>query len=318
MREPPAPKRQSMYRMITGVVSPRKLILQAVFWVLGLALLGWIIYRALQTGDWEKLASADPLLIVALLGCTVISAILNGTAFWVTIQSVRRVRWTDMQLLNLVGNMLNYAPVRLGAIARIMYHHRVDRLGLLQIGAWFTLIAYILALGVGACLLATLIYDQFDLVWIMLVVGQMVLGAAATQMLIGHPLIVKHGRGIDRMARDHRALWGLVVLRLADIAAFTGRMAIALLILDIHLPISHIVVLAVVALASSLIPFGRVGFREFCVAIVAARLGTSADDVALPWEQLALIESAGEALIFLPAGTLALLWYRKRWRETEA
>jgi hypothetical protein len=304
-----------MLQTIMGMVSPRKLLMQALFWVIGLGLLAWIIVRAMETGDWSKLASADPLLIVMLLGCTVISALLNGTAFWIAIQSVRRVRWHDMQLLNLVGNMLNYAPIRLGAIARIIYHHRVDRLGLLQIGAWFAIIAYILALGVGSCLLATLIYDQFDVIWVMLVLGQVVLGALATQVVVGHPLIVKHGRGIDRMARDHRALWGLVILRLADIAAFTGRMAAALMILDIHLPLAHIVVLGVVALASSLIPFGRVGFREFCVAIVAARLGTTADDVAVPWEQLALVESAGEALVFLPLGILAMLWYRKRWRE---
>lgn len=304
-----------MLRSITGLLSPRKLVMQAIFWIIGLALLGWIVYRAIQTGDWNKIAAADPLLIVALIGCTVFSSLLNGTAFWVTIQSVRRVRWTDMQLLNLVGNMLNYAPIRLGALARVVYHHRVDRLGLLQIGAWFALIGYILALGVGSCLLATLIYDQFDLIWVMLVIGQMILGGIATQVIVGHPLIVQHGRGIDRMARDHRALWGLIVLRIVDIAAFTGRMAIALHMLDIHLPLSHVVVLAVVALASSLIPFGRVGFREFCVAIVAARLGSTADDVTLPWEQLALIESAGEAILFIPAGIVAMLWYRKRWRE---
>ena len=304
-----------MLRSITGTVSPRKLAMQAIFWVIGLALLAWIIQRALQNGDWGKLAAADPALIVVLLGCTVASAVINGTAFWVTIQSIRRVRWVDMQLLNLAGNMLNYAPVRLGALARVVYHHRVDRLSLLQIGAWFGLIGYVLALGVGSCLLATVIYDRFDLVWVLLVVSQMALGGIATQLVVGHPLIVAHGRGIDRMARDHRAMWGLIILRLADIAAFTGRMAAALYILEIHLPLAHIVVLAVVALASSLIPFGRVGFREFCVAIVAARLGAASSDVDLPWEQLALVESAGEALVYIPAGILAMIWYRRRWRE---
>jgi hypothetical protein len=30
-------------------------------------------------------------------------------------------------------------------------------------------------------------------------------------------------------------------------------------------------------------------------------------------QALALVESAGEALVFIPLGALALLWYRKRW-----
>lgn len=298
-----------------GMLTPRKIILQVIFWLIGLALLGWIIWRAIETGDWDRLATAEPAMIAALLGCTVLSSFLNGMTFWLTIRSVRRVGFGDMQLLNVVANMLNYAPVRAGAIARVVFHHRVDQLGLLQIGAWFAMIGYVLVLGVGSCLLATLVYDRFDLIWLLLVIGQMILGGLVTQVVVGHPLIIRHGRGIDRMIRDHRALWGAVVLRLVDIGAFTGRMAAAMAILGIHLPVTHIIVLALVALASSLIPFGRVGFREFCVAAAAARLGTLSEDVTVPWAQLALVESAGEAIVFIPLGAVAMLWYRRRWRQ---
>ena len=90
-------------------------------------------------------------------------------------------------------------------------------------------------------------------------------------------------------------------------------MAIALSILKISLPGSHIVVLAIVALASSLIPFGRLGFREFCVALTAHRLSMLQSDVEVEMNALALIESAGEMLVFIPLGAIALLWYRKRW-----
>jgi hypothetical protein len=33
------------------------------------------------------------------------------------------------------------------------------------------------------------------------------------------------------------------------------------------------------------------------------------------WAQLALIESAGEAIVAIPAGLAAVPWFRKRWRE---
>jgi hypothetical protein len=286
------------------------------FWLIGLALLAWIVRGAVRHGDWERVLAADARLIALLLGCTVASWLINAATFWVTIQSIRRVRLHDMAMLNLAANLLNYAPIRAGAIARVLYHHRVDRLGLLQIGGWFALLGYLVALSIAACFIATLLWDRFDLVWVALVAGQMVLGALAAQVIAGHRLIVRHGRGIDRILHDHRAIWSAVALRLADIAAFAGRMWAALLILGIHLPPTHAVALAMVALAASLVPFGRVGFREFAVGLVAARLGAMAD-IELPWEQLALIESAGEAIFFIPAGALALLWYRKRWREAK-
>ena len=300
------------------LLTPQRLAIQIFFWLVGLALLGWIIREAVLTGDWQRLWNAEWWLVAMLLGCTVLSWVLNGATFWITIQPLKRVRLYDMLALNLVGNMLNYAPIRAGAIARILYHHRVDRLGLLQIGAWFAMIGYVLALGVFSCFIAFFVWPSFDMIWVVLVLGQMAMGALATRAIAGHPLVVKHGRGVDRLFRNHRSLWGAAVLRVIDIAAFSGRMWAALLIVGITLPMAHVVVLAMVALAASMIPFGRVGFREFCVAIVAARLGEMAGIGDVPWEQLALIESAGEAIFFVPMGILAMRWYRRRWREAGA
>ncbi len=305
---------QPTIRIADALGGPRKIALQALFWCVGLGLLGWIVYRAYEYGDWSRLWHAKPLHIFMLIGCTVLSWVLNGATFWITIQPLRRVRMYDMLMLNLVGNMLNYAPIRAGAIARVLYHHRVDRLELLQIGAWFAMIGYVLLLGIASCVVAWLVRGDFDPIWAALVLGQIALGALATRALAGHPLVMKHGRGIGRLLRDHRALWGAAVLRVIDIAAFTGRMFAALLILEITLPTEHVIVLAMVALASSLIPFGRVGFREFCVAVVAARLGAMESVGDVPWEQLALVESAGEAIFYVPAGIFALRWYRRKWR----
>jgi len=316
-----ASERPSSPTSIRDLLSPRKALFQVICWLVGIGLLVWIVLRALETGDWSKVAQADPLALTILLGCTALSLVLNGTTFWVTFPRFatdRRIGWVDMQMLNLAGNLLNYAPVRLGAVARIIYHHRIDKLGLLQIGAWFAVIAYILALGIGSCLLATLIHDRFDWVWVMLVLAQMVAGTIAAQVIVSHRLIRRYGQGVDAVLHDARGIWSAVALRIADIGAYAGRMGAALYILGIHLPLSHVIVLAIVALAASLIPFGRMGFREFCVAIAGARLGELTTDDAIPWEQLALIESAGEAIIFIPGGLIGLYWYRKRWREADA
>ncbi len=294
------------------------MLLQLAGFSVGIALLVWVIQNAAANGQWEKVFHTDPKLFVALISFSLASSFLNGSTFWITVQPIKRLQFWHMQWLNLAGNMLNYAPIRLGAISRVLYHVHVDRLTLLQITAWFGMILYILMLGVGSCVLATLARPSIDWIWAAMVVGQMILGGLFTRFFVGHPLIVKHGRGIDRMLSEHRPLWGAMILRLADIGAFTGRMAVALMILDITLPYSNIIILALVAFLAQLIPFGRLGFREFCVAVAATRLGEYSGAISenVPWEQLALIESAGEAIVFIPGGALALLWYRKRWRES--
>jgi len=299
------------------VLTPRRIAIELLGSTVGLGLLGWIIYKAAGQQGWGRILDAEPWLIAALLGCTVASTIINGAQFWVTGRPIAPLRFLDMQWLNMTGNLLNYAPVRLGAIARVAYHMRIDRLGLLQITAWFGMIGYILMLGVGACILATLVRPAIDVAWGLLVVGQMVLGGLLTRVLVGHPLIVKHGRGIDRMLSEPAPLWGAITLRLIDLAAFAGRMAAALMILGITLPGADIVILGLVAFVAQLIPFGRLGFREFAVAYAARWLSAQGADTAgaFPWEQLALVESAGEAIIYIPGGAIALVWYRRKWKN---
>lgn len=300
------------------LLTPRRIMIQIAGWVIGLGLLALIIHGAAGK-DWSKITHADPRLIAGLLGCTVVSSILNGTTFWITIQPLRPVRWRDMQLLNIVANMLNYAPVRLGAVARIMYALRVDRLHLLEVGAWFAMISYVLFLGVSACLLATFVRKDIDWIWLAIVAGQMIVGGAIARFMAGNPLmaplLARHGRGIDQMVIHRQGLWGAIVLRLLDLSAYCGRMVAALAILDIHLPASDVVKLALVAFAASLMPIGKVGFREFCVAAVAANMQATVGNTAI-WDQLALLESAGEALVFIPLGAVALLWFRKRWAQS--
>jgi hypothetical protein len=189
----------------------------------------------------------------------------------------------------------------------------VDGLGFLQIGAWFSLIGYTLILGVASCVLATIVRQDVDWVWAGLVAAQLALGGMAIRVFGGLPLVARYGRGIDQIATDHLALWGAIALRVTDLGAFTGRMAVTAAILGISLAPSQVVVLALVALAASLIPFGRVGFREFCVA--ATGLTMVADEARDNMNQLALIESAGEVLVFVPVGAVLLPWFRRRWRE---
>lgn len=304
------------------LLTPRKIVVQVVGWLLGLALLGLVIKGAMVTGSqtgggdgpsaWDRIRSAHPLLIAALLGCTVCDALLNGSTFWITVQPLRRVRWRDLQMVNIVANMLNYAPVRLGAIFRVLYHLRIDGLSIIQIGGWFALISYMLFACAFAFTLATLIRGRIDFIWLALVVGQLILAGASSRLVASIPMVARRARGLDQMVLDRRGLWGGFGLRALDLATYIGRMASAMAILDLHLAPSQIVMLAMIVLIASLSPIGKVGVREFCVAAAVTHLGmnATANDAA----QLALLESAGEALVYLPLGVIAMPWLYGKWR----
>lgn len=301
--------------------------MQLAGFVAGAALLGWCVSMAVKQGDWSRLSSAPPAAVVLLVSCTIISLLVNGTTFWVTIQPVRSLRWRDLMMLNLLANLLNYAPLRVGALTRIAYHLRVDRLPWLTIGAWFSCIAWLLVVGVGASAAATIGRPHLDWAWALALMAMFAAGGVFTRVFAGAPVFARLGPSAHRVLRSHTALWGALGLRAIDIAAYTGRMSAAMLIVGITIPASHVLLLALVAIIANLIPFGRLGFREMAVTLAAMRLSAMGMDAgaleqfktdAGLWAQLALVESAGEAVVAIPAGLAAIPWFRSRWRQRAA
>jgi hypothetical protein len=305
-----------------SLLTPRKLITQLIGFALGAALLVWCISKAIKGGGagWEKLQHANPLLIAGLVSCTLVSLLVNGAIFWIVVRPVHPVRLDHMQYLNLVTSVLNYAPIRAGLIARIAYNLRVDRMSLLLIGGWFAAIGYTLVLTLGAVVMTTVIRGlwgdgtpRFDGMWFFLLAVQLVVGGVLTRMVVGMPLVQRGGKGMDRMLRQPSALWGAIILRLVDVAAYAGRMGCAAAILGLNLSVTQVILLAIAAIAVSLNPLGRVGYREVGVAFFASYLGMSGETFDAARNQLALIESAGEAVVAIPLGALSLLWYRHQW-----
>jgi hypothetical protein len=306
------------------ILSPRKIVMQIVGFALGLALLIWCIVGAARGGDWSAVAQAPPHLVLGLMGCTLVSLAANGAIFWLVIRPVQPLRLRHLMLLNVTTAVLNYAPIRAGLIARIAYHLKVDRMPLMIMGGWFAAIGYTTVMAVAAVIVATLLQQSYQFSWfswLAIVFGQIVamgfvtiglIGAA--QMFLTPAFVQRVGRGMHRMLREPLPLWGALALRLVDIGAFMGRMwcAAAIIGLDQKLTGTQVALLGVTALVMTLFPLGRVGYREAGVALVAPYL-VGINDIDAALKQLALLESAGEAIVAIPLGSLALLWYRKRW-----
>ena len=76
------------------------------------------------------------------------------------------------------------------------------------------------------------------------------------------------------------------------------------------------VLLAVVATFASLVPCGRLGFREAGVAGAAGAIGGI--DPGLR-DQLSLLDSAAEAAAYVPLGlALSVLWLRPHFKQVQS
>jgi len=276
--------------------------------IVSLAVFAWILSRALSEADWTQLSLVSPTALLALLGCTILGAVVSGVMFWISIRPIKSLPVFDLQMLNLVGGMLNYAPLRLGFVARVAYHLHIDRLTLEQVTAWFSLIGYVMILGTGSCLAATMLHAEFDGRWLLTALFLMCLGVVAAKRLGRLRLAGRHSPSAPKIVGDPVAHFGLLGLHCIEIAVVACRMGAAALILGLSLPTSH-----VIALASSLIPFGRLGIREASVMLTAERISTGHVQLEATWAQLAIVESPGEAIIYIPTGGIALLRYHHRW-----
>jgi len=304
---------------VTPGANRRSVLIQCAGFLIGLALLVWCVHSALNpeaAEGWSRLASASPAVITGLLLCSLFSAFVNGLMFWFSIRPVHRVRHTDMQILNVTAGLLNYAPIRLGAMARVVYHVRVDRIPITVVAAWFALLAGIVLLAAIPAAAILLVRPVIDGLFGVLVVASAMAGILGVRIMLRTMLEVKWIGRLTRDAgaiiRDPLALPVATGLRLLDFGAYAVRLWLAIGVLGLTLAPSDAAMLAVIALVSGLIPFGRLGFREFCVAIAAQQLATTSDEIESSMAQLALIDSAAEMMVFLPLGAAGLFWYRSR------
>jgi hypothetical protein len=303
----------------------RRMAIQVVAWLVGVGLLALVIHNAIGRGTgedsnvpsgWQLIREANPWLVVGLGACTLVNLGVNGVIFWLVIQPLKPLRLVHLQLLNLVTAVLNYAPIRAGLIARVAYHLRVDRMPMLLIGGWFAATLFTMLLTMAAVVGATVLRPQFDWMWLAMLLALLTVGGLMTLAMMSQPLVARVGKGMDQMLRNPRSLWGAIGLRLVDIAGYIGRMACAVAILRLDLSARDVVFLAIAALAMSLNPLGRFGFREWAVALIASQLvsmQTTGGELKAKLAQLALVDSAGEAIVSIPLGAVSLLWYRRRW-----
>ncbi|MCE2883177.1 MAG: hypothetical protein LW636_12595 [Planctomycetaceae bacterium] len=300
--------------------SGRRIALQVAGFVLGCALVAWCVVRASSAGEGglEKLRAAEPIHVWTLVLSTLGSIVCSGFTFWTVGLPVRRFGFGEMQAVNLMASLFNYAPVRLGLFLRALYHWRIDRMPVTDIGAWIAGVAIVTLGTLGAGLVAGLVQIvagrkelAIDWMWFAGFGAVIVVGCAATRAVGRSAPLRRFLKGGERVLVDPRALYGGVAFRTVDLVMWSLRMWAAAKIVGVSLGPAQTAMLASVAILGAGNPLGRIGWREALVAFVAPYVLTAdapAEDIDALTAQLALLESAGEAILTIPLGIAGAAW----------
>jgi hypothetical protein len=303
-----------------------RLALQVSGFIVGCLLVAWCAQRAFAEGGdgLEKLKHADPMHVAVLIGATLGSIVCSGYTFWAVARPIRRFSVVEMQAVNLMASLFNYAPVRLGLVLRCAFHWRVERMPATDIGAWIAGVAVVTLGSIGAGLAAGLVQIAvgrdalaLDWMWISTYVACLLAGSAAVVIVGRFAVLRRLLKGGERALNDPSALGGGLAIRTVDLAMWSLRMWAAAKIVGVTLSPAQAALLAAVAILGASNPLGRIGWREALVAFVAPYVVTGAsspEELNRLTSQLALLESAGEAILTIPLGVLGSLWCLRAMR----
>ena len=301
-------------------LSAARIVTQVIGFAIGAALLAWCIVKAIGSADLDRLRQADLRLVATMIVVSALSMVCAGTAFWLALRPARRIPWGVHQAVNAMATLVNYAPVRLGVPSRFVYHMGVDGLGAWLVAGWVA--------TVGACTLSALAGMTCGALVGVGTIELLGWGAAAAIGLgvacaIGTteacvrvvglvrrvPLVARKLGGAESMLASRTSLRLVAATRFVDFSMYAARAWCAGRILDLPLDTQQILLVALAGYIVNYNPLGRFGFREATMAFVASRLaGETGLDVGAAFAQLALVESAGEALASIPLGSIGGSW----------
>jgi hypothetical protein len=295
----------------------RKIILQITGFALGVALIAWCVWGAAKDPEgWQRLREASSTSLIGLLLCSLASIMISGLTFWIAARPVQTLGVQDQQWINALASMLNYAPVRLGMFVRAAYAIKVDHLRAMELVAWFASVAFTFVVALLAITAGTLAWIQFG-AWTFfptLIIIAM-LGGFSGRWCATLSMVQKRAQGLERLITNPTALWGSIALHILDLFFATGRVLLSIQILGLQLNLAQACLISMASFAASLNPLGRLGFREAAVAFTAGALSIGGlAGMENKFQTLAVIESAGEALVAIPVGMLALYPIWKRFK----
>ncbi|MGH7243186.1 MAG: lysylphosphatidylglycerol synthase domain-containing protein [Phycisphaerales bacterium] len=317
-----APESQQPRRL-----SPLKVAVQIIGFLVGLALLGWCIKQAFSPENQKQLAALKdaPVHLIALLfGANVLVLFFSGLSFFVALRPIWRLNFWDLQATNAIATFLSYVPFKAGMLFRILLHNRRDGVPVALIGAWFGAVSIVMAITLLPLFGASLLTREINGKWIAIALSSGAVGFAIVCLLAWYfhgtrgmaimraladrlggrggwarKLVrtrfvrTAHG-GLDILASPQR-VFVLVVVRLVDMGSQALRFYLAGMIVGTPIALDSCVLLASMHFVVGVIsPAGTVGTREAAIVGTATLLGL---EHAPEMAGVALLVLASEAVV---------------------
>ncbi|MGD9693339.1 MAG: lysylphosphatidylglycerol synthase domain-containing protein [Phycisphaerales bacterium] len=294
--------------------TPLRLLIQILGFALGLALLAWCASLAFSPdtrAELQRLRDADASLIASLFLLTVLSAAINGFAFWITSRPLHPLRLPDVVAVNTLASFLAYLPFKLGALVRVAIHRKRDHMLFRDLIAWLAAFSALSLATFLPLIAATLIHPNIDLLWALLallgIAICLTLGVLLSRRARTTPWLARLSLGAWRIAQHPRTAAALSLAKVADIAVHAARFAIAAHIFGAPLPAARAALYAIAYfLIGSVSPVGMLGLREAGIVFLPADV--SAETMA----RLVLTLSAIEALALGALAPLTILYLGPR------
>ncbi|MEL6328417.1 MAG: lysylphosphatidylglycerol synthase domain-containing protein [Planctomycetota bacterium] len=311
-------------------------------WLAGAGVLVYLVYDALRPEkreQLERLLDAGPGPIAAIVALSAGTVIVNALTLWVLLRPIAKLPPVYLSGVNWAATLLNYAPGKLGAITRAAWHNRLDGIPFATVMAWMGAYFAVLACGLLPTAIASSLLDRVDGLWITISLAG---PPALALLLITLSRLFEGDAGHDRMhaiARSVRlkpvtwflrtsvyanlhdvfaltsrpsAVWGALLLRLADTAIQAARFAVASAVLGLDLSTGQTILLgATYFLIQASSPVGSAGVREGGTIAVGAVIGIEADALVIA----TLFVTASE-LATLILGIAPAMWLVRRGAGT--
>lgn len=320
-------------------------VVQGVAFVVGIGLLAWCFSLALKPENREaidKLMDAPWYQSGGVLALSVLSLLINGVLFWVTIRPVRPLPMLSVVATNGIASLMNYLPFKIGLAARFIIHNRRDGVPLLTIAAWLAAGA-VGALAVFVPLtVASAWRQEIDWLWVLAGPGGVALCALAVWikarlfarapgMVRLHALARRTGLGAlglswllrtstfghlhhaFAMLADAKTLVAIIGLRLLDVAVNAARFHLAGVACGVAISWDTAILAACVHFVLGVVaPSGQLGMREGGMTGLAKLLtipGVTTGQFAV----VALVVGGAELLANLAVGAAGFAVVRP-WR----
>lgn len=238
----------------------RRSVLQLLGFVLGLCILGWVIWSVTRDQnrlqEIKRLADAPLWQYALALGLSGLTVALSGLVFSAMslgIDAQHRPGALRCVGVNSVCSLLSYLPMKISLIFRLFFHRRMDGMDWLTIAAWMASVAAIILISLTPPFLATWLVKELDLRWWSIALGGILFAGFSVPIVASffsgsagltriesllRTLIIGRVGFVARTLRaawfgklhagliplsSRRAVWLGLTLRCADVAAQAGR-----------------------------------------------------------------------------------------------